>query len=351
MKSKLMSTIKVLFLPLVAMFFFHSASNTAIVFAQAKQLVKIKIATATSGLDFAPIWIAKRKGYFKDEGIQFEHVLTRGGSPAMAALASGDVQFASTSASDVLLVRARGDLVVALGAFPVSLDWNIAAGNKWLESKGLTISKVKKMTIKEKILAMKGTTLGAATVGGAPAQVARYMFRLYGVKPDVDVQFVAVGFGPARVGALRKGQVNMIVGGIPDTEQPELEGWGVIYIRIGGEVEVFKDYPHESIHAMESYVKKNPNMVRAVLRALARGNNLILDNPAESDKLLSEHYRKLDPTVLKAVMKHARPKFRHNMKMTKSGWDNIQKVFVSTGKMKSKLNTAEGGFWTNKYLP
>jgi hypothetical protein len=70
-----------------------------------------------------------------------------------------------------------------------------------LESKGLTKSKVKKMTIKEKILAMKGVTLGAATVGGAPAQVARYMFRLYGVKPDVDVQFVAVGFG-ARGGIL-----------------------------------------------------------------------------------------------------------------------------------------------------
>ncbi len=42
---------------------------------------------------------------------------------------------------------------------------------------------------------MKGATLGAATVVGAPAQVARYMFRLYGIKPDVDVQFVAVGFG------------------------------------------------------------------------------------------------------------------------------------------------------------
>jgi hypothetical protein len=50
-------------------------------------------------------------------------------------------------------------------------------------------------------------------------------------------------------------------------------------------------------------------------------------------------------------MARSRATFRRNMTMTKSGWDNMHKVFVSAGLLKSDLNTAEGEFWTNKYLP
>ena len=191
MEKKIISAIKGVFLSLMVVGFFHCASNTATVFAQSERPVKIRIATSTSGLDFAPLMIAQTKGYFKKEGIEYEHVLTTGGAVTMAALTNGDVQFVANSASDVLLIRARGDQITALGAFPVSLGWNIAASNEWLKLKGLTKDKVKKMTVGEKVRAMKGATLGAATVGGAPAQVARYLFKLHGLKPDEHGQIVA----------------------------------------------------------------------------------------------------------------------------------------------------------------
>jgi NitT/TauT family transport system substrate-binding protein len=236
-------------------------------FAQAKPLVQVRLATSTAGLDFAPIWIAQRKGYFKEEGIDFEHILTTGGAITMAALTSGEVQFVSTAASDVLVARARGERLLSVGIFPASLEWHIATSNKWLESRGLTKAQVAKMNVTQKIQALKGTTIGAATVGGAPAQVARYLLRQNNLKPDADVRFAAVGAGASRVNALKNGQVDMIVGGIPDTEQPELEGWGVTLIRLGHELEIFKDYPHESVHALDHYIKANP---RHHARAAAR---------------------------------------------------------------------------------
>jgi ABC-type nitrate/sulfonate/bicarbonate transport system substrate-binding protein len=269
----------------------------------------------------------------------------------VAAITNGDVQFVSTAASDVLVARSRGDRMLALGIFPSSLEWHIATNNKWLESRALTKSQVTKMTVAQKIQALKGTTIGAATVGGAPAQVVRYLLQQYNLKPDADVRFAAVGAGLARVNALRNGQVDMIVGGIPDTEQPELEGWGVTFIRLGHEIETFKDYPHESVHALENYIKANPDTTRALMRAIARGNNLIIDNPAESDELLVRQFPKISPTVLKTVMAHSRSTFRRNLRMTKSGWDNMHNVFVSVGLLKSNLNTTEGGFWSNQYLP
>src|ERR1700739_3518911 len=104
---------------------------------QTKPLVKVRLATSTAGLDFAPIWIAQRKGYFQQEGIDFEHILTTGGAVTMAAIMNGDVQFVSTAASDVLVARSRGDRLLSVGIFPASLEWHIATNNKWLESRGL----------------------------------------------------------------------------------------------------------------------------------------------------------------------------------------------------------------------
>jgi len=318
--------------------------------AQTKAPIKVRLATSTAGLDFAPIWIAQRKGFFKDEGIDFEHILTTGGAVTMAAIMNGDVQFVSTAASDVLVARSRGDRMFSVGIFPASLEWNIATSNKWLESRGLTKSQLAKMPIAQKISALKGAIIGAATVGGAPAQVVRYLLRQNNMKPD-DARFAAVGAGQARVNALKNGQVDMIVGGIPDTEQPELEGWGYTLIRLGGEIEIFKDYPHESVHALDSYIKANPDATRALLRAIARGNNLILDSPAESDELLIKQFPKIAPAVLKTVMGHSRSTFRRNLRMTQSGWDNMHKVFLAAGLLKSEIGTAEGGFWSNQYLP
>jgi NitT/TauT family transport system substrate-binding protein len=341
---------KIFTLLLLALLWLVSRDPSEIL-AQAKPLAKVRLATSTAGLDFAPIWIAQRKGYFKEEGIDFEHILTTGGAVTMAAIMNGDVQFVSTAASDVLVARSRGDRMLAVGIFPASLEWHIATNNKWLESRALAKSQVAKMTVAQKIQALKGTTIGAATVGGAPAQVVRYLLRQNNLKPDADVRFAAVGAGSSRVNALKNGLVDMIVGGIPDTEQPELEGWGLTFIRLGHEIEIFKDYPHESVHALDNYIRANSDTTRALLRAIARGNNLIIDNPAESDDLLVKQFPKIAPSVLKTVMSHSRSTFRRNMRMTKSGWDNMHKVFVAVGLLKSELNTAEGEFWTNQYLP
>ena len=108
--------------------------DPAAAIAQAKPAIKVRLATSTAGLDFAPIWIAQRKGFFKEEGIDFEHILTTGGAVTMAAVMNGDVQFVSTAASDVLVARSRGDRMLSVGIFPASLEWHIATNNKWLES-------------------------------------------------------------------------------------------------------------------------------------------------------------------------------------------------------------------------
>jgi len=85
----------------------------------------------------------------------------------------------STAASDVLVARSRGDRMFSVGIFPASLEWHIATNNKWLESRGLAKSQIAKMTVAQKIQALKGTTIGAgngrrrAGTGGSLSAAAK----------------------------------------------------------------------------------------------------------------------------------------------------------------------------------
>ena len=60
-----MAQTKHLLLPFLALLGL-AGSQPRVVMAQAKALTKIRLATSTAGLDFAPIRIAQRKGFFKE---------------------------------------------------------------------------------------------------------------------------------------------------------------------------------------------------------------------------------------------------------------------------------------------
>src|ERR1043166_9761829 len=109
-------------------FLLFLAGNPTLAIAQTKSPVKVRLATSTAGLDFAPIWIAQRKGYFKEESIDFEHILTTGGAVTMAAIMNGDVNFTSNAASDVLVARSKGDRLLSVGDFSPFLTPNIKRG-------------------------------------------------------------------------------------------------------------------------------------------------------------------------------------------------------------------------------
>src|SRR5262245_47237149 len=76
--------------------------------AQEKKSVRVVFVshTWTSSLPFR---IAMARGYFRNQGIAVEPIFIRGGPAAIAALISGDVDFASIGgAQSALRSRARG---------------------------------------------------------------------------------------------------------------------------------------------------------------------------------------------------------------------------------------------------
>src|SRR5262249_17020665 len=116
------------------------------------------------------------------------------------------------------------------------LAMQFTARKDWMSRVGVS----PKSALADKLKAFRGARIGASTIGGGPAQYTRYLARTAGIDPEHDMKILAVGFGAARMAALRTKQVDVTVGDAPEADQVELEGFGELFLncsqRLEGEV-------------------------------------------------------------------------------------------------------------------
>ncbi len=85
MKKYIISFLLIFILLLVS-FYINPSEN------EKEEFTKIKVAEVTHSVFYAPFYVAIEKGYFNDEGLDIELLLTPGADKVTAAVLSGDVE-------------------------------------------------------------------------------------------------------------------------------------------------------------------------------------------------------------------------------------------------------------------
>ena len=85
MKKYIISFLLIFILLLVS-FYINPSKN------EKEEFTKIKVAEVTHSVFYAPFYVAIEKGYFNDEGLDIELLLTPGADKVTAAVLSGDVE-------------------------------------------------------------------------------------------------------------------------------------------------------------------------------------------------------------------------------------------------------------------
>lgn len=323
-----------------------AATLPAVTDTAAGERTKVTMAQSAPGLSFAPVYLARGKGFFEEEGIQLTWELVKGGAAAAAALVSGDVHAMITASQDPIQTVEKGLNVLVIEAVSTSLTMNWAVARKFVAGKPVTV----KSPIRDRVQALRGSRIGVASVSGPPTQFGRYFFKLYGLDPARDAEFSVVGMGAARVAALKRGLVDVIIGGVPDAEVTEHEGYGVVWINMAEDVPIFREFTFEVLAVKREFAERNPQVAERLARALGRANNLILDSLPEAKQVLQRMMPDLHPAVLELAMNNARYAFGRDGRMTETMWRNALTVFEATGVIKKPLSPAEGVLWTNRYL-
>jgi len=210
-----------------------------------------------------PFRVALARGYFKAQGLDIQPIFVRGGPAALAALSSGEVDFAEIGGAQAILrSRARGLDVVIIGAISNATNYQIVGskGTRSLED-------------------LKGKVVGVTGAGAFSDFAMRVFLRRKGIDPDKDVTLRAIGGSNLRAGALEKGLVAAAPFAPDDTVRLTRLGFPLL-ANLSDSLII----PQTILTATLEFLDKNPDTSKRFLKALIQGVQLAKSNKADAIK-------------------------------------------------------------------
>jgi NitT/TauT family transport system substrate-binding protein len=219
--------------------------------AEAQTTVKrVRLALPTKTVSFLAFYVAHRKGFYKDEGIEFEPIIMQP-SLASTAVLTGDLDYNGA---------VTGVIGAAISGRPMkAVLFTVARPLQYLMSRN---------DIKD-ARELKGKKIAGSSPGGTVTFLTKLVLKNVGLDSERDVFLNPMGgTGASRLAALESGVVDAVILESPDNFLAQRKGFREL-IFFGDQVE----FPQNGFGTSEKKLKENPDevfrMVRATLRGLA----------------------------------------------------------------------------------
>jgi len=210
-----------------------------------------------------PFRVALARGFFKAQGLEVQPIFVRGGPMALAALSSGEVEFAEIGgAQAVMRSRSRGLDAVIIASIANATTFQLV-GTKATRS----------------LEDLKGKIIGVTGAGAFSDFAMRVFLRRKGIDPEKDVTLRAVGGSSMRVSALEKGIVVAAPFSPEDTVRLVRLGYPMI-----ANMSDTLNIPQSIVVARNEALEKMPDTAKRFLKALILGMQLAKTNKADAIK-------------------------------------------------------------------
>ncbi len=242
--------------------------------------VSMTLATPTWNAGVASVAVSEKMGYFKDEGLDVNVILTDSGTTQVQQIGAGKVVTGAVSPEPVIIGDQAGkDL--GLKYFMSYYKKNIY---------GLSVPADSSIT---SIADLKGKTVGAISLASVSVTQAKVGLEEAGVDPD-SVTFVAIGTGSQQATAITKGQVDAVA--LLDTSFQALDNQGIKLRPI--DVPGTADLTSGGLAAKASNLKKDPELYEKLGRAIAKGVVFAQENPEAAIRILYAAHPEAKPSGL-----------------------------------------------------
>ena len=237
-------------------------------FVSAQERIKFPVGVGTKTLGTGLIWLATKKGFFEEAGLDVQPVLLRGTPVAVQALV-GESLFMTLGSADAMVSAAVGgaDLVSVAGVIN-GLTQAIVAGKKYKSFKEL-----------------RGTTIGVQSLASGATTVLKRIFKKHGLDYPADYKLLAVGGGNFNLAALSSGQVAAAFLVVPLVFTAEEQGMNVL----GYYKDYYPNYQLTVAAVKRGWAEQNRALLVRFLRAALRANRWLYANKeAASDFFAKE---------------------------------------------------------------
>lgn len=308
---------------------------------------KVKVLMPAVALSMTPVYLAKSKGFFQEEGLDVETAATAGGGLDIRALIAGEVDFVFTPGDNVILAYQEGKrlTMVMTGLHRVVINW--AMHKDVAKAKGIT----SESPLPEKLKALNGLTVGATQPGALTAHLAAFVIRKAGFTPQQEVKILPVGAGPTWLAALENKKVDVALTATPIPETAINRGFAIMFLDNGkGEDPSLPEFLMANLVTRPEVTQKNPELVRKMVRALVKANRWALGStPEQVADGVRPSLSQFDPVILLAGVRSIMPALNPDGRTSEKAVQITQDVLEQAGILKKRVPFSE--VVSNDFLP
>jgi NitT/TauT family transport system substrate-binding protein len=295
--------------------------------ANSGQLIKVRLPVGyIPNVQFAPLYVAVDKGYFRAQGIELEFDYSFE-TDATALVGANELQFAVVSGEQVLLARGQGLPVVYVMTwyqdFPVGI---VSKSEQGIQTPQDLI----------------GKKVGIPGLYGASYIGLRALLDNAGIS-ESDLTLDSIGFN--QVEALLSDQDQAAVIYVPNEPvQLEARGYEVDVIKVADYVQLAAN----GLITNETTIAQNPELVQRMVRAMLQGIADTLKNPDEAFEISKKYIEGLAQSdaetqaIQRQVLEASLAFWQSDSlgEIDPKAWQNMQDILLKMGLLAQPLELA-----------
>ena len=243
--------------------------------AQSPKHLLLGLASISGGIDV--LYVTKKTGAFKRNGLDVDFILFQGGSQALQVLLAGDVKIISGgggTAAQRARLKGAGNVLVA--TYTPTMPFSLYVNNRIQDGKQL-----------------KGGKIAISRFGSSSDFAARYILTRLGVEPVKEATLMQIGNQRERLSALLSGAVDGALIDAPNTLLARQQG----FRQLADASILGLTYPHNNIATTDRFIREEPETVMSFVRAFVEGVAYYKTHKAESVQMIREFLRVNDTAV------------------------------------------------------
>lgn len=291
-------------------------------------LTTINLAEVSHTIFYAPQYAAIQNGYFEEEGMEINLILTPGADKVAAALLSKDADIGLSGSEATIYVYNGGEQ-----------DYLKTFAQLTQKDGSFLVSRtpIENFTLED----LRGKTVIGGRRGGMPEMTFEYVLRQNGMDPktdltiDTSVEFAAMG------GAFIGGDDDFVTLFEPTALEVEQQGYGYVVASIG---ELGGVVPYTSYSARISFIEENPDLIVGFNRAVQKGLDYV---HSHSDEEVAETILSFFPDTSLNDLTEVVGRYREidawptTTSFTEESFNHLQDIMIDAGELEEKVPYSE----------
>ena len=291
-------------------------------------LTTINLAEVSHTIFYAPQYAAIQNGYFEEEGMEINLILTPGADKVAAALLSKDADIGLSGSEATIYVYNGGEQ-----------DYLKTFAQLTQKDGSFLVSRtpIENFTLED----LRGKTVIGGRRGGMPEMTFEYVLRQNGMDPkkdltiDTSVEFAAMG------GAFIGGDDDFVTLFEPTALEVEQQGYGYVVASIG---ELGGVVPYTSYSARISFIEENSDLIAGFNRAVQKGLDYV---HSHSDEEVAETILSFFPDTSLNDLTEVVGRYREidawptTTSFTEESFNHLQDIMIDAGELEEKVPYSE----------